>query len=442
MAIVLVLDPSHSRSAFTLRAMRAMGHDARVLPDIRSIIESVARDHPDVVVLIDAPPRLNALDFVELIKLETGSLEASLIILAGEGRRKEATQAADLVLPLAATEELLTNAVRLVLQGRAHEDPASGRRRGPDDTLLLRSRSPDEPPAASGSRERPSRPSYADDADRTMVNGYRVIKPLGRGGMAIVYLTLHEATGEERVLKLLPISEHDGGDMVQRLINEAVLLAQVEHPGVARIYEHGFTEWHAYIAMEYLPGGELRAAMGRPFRQEVALDALAQIAAALGAVHAAEIVHRDLKPENVMRRRDGSYVLVDFGIARQEGVQLSYAGTGQVVGTASYLAPEYLKAGNKVDHRADLYSLGVMLYEMLTGRKPYESDNPVRILDMHVHGPVPRLPPSTEWAQPLLDRMMAKNPEERFQNASELLEAISSVSGRSSGGNLQEPRVA
>lgn len=433
MAIVFVLDPSQSRSAFTLKALSAMGHDTRIFRDSRQTIIAVAHDRPDVLVLLDVPPRLDALDLVELIKLETGGLSASTIILANEARRREVSASADLVLPLGATEDLLTNAVNLVLQGRARDQgimltrnaPASS---GVDRTVVesaasRRQRAKTDsspvvpPPRATTGTDGGQSPSS------THVNGYRVLRALGRGGMAMVYLALHEATGEERVLKLLPISEHDGGDLVQRLINEAILLGQVDHPSVAKVYEHGFTDWHAYIAMEYLAGGDLRTMLGRPMQADRAIEALVQLGGALEAIHKMGIVHRDMKPENVMIRADGTFVLVDFGIARQSGVQLSYVGTGHVVGTAAYLAPEYLKGG-AVDHRGDIYSLGVMFYEMLTGRKPYEGENPVRVLDMHIHSPVPQLPPQFAWAQPLIEKTMAKDPERRFQSAADLISGV------------------
>ncbi len=436
MARVFVLDPSQSRSAFTLRALTAQGHDTRVFREVRPAIFAVAADRPDVLVLLDVPPRLDALDLVEMIKLETGGMSASTIILANEARRREVGTVADLVLPLAANEDLLTNAVNLVLQGRARDEglvlnrapAASGAHRAATGSAPVQVRRSDTLPTGRGPAS-------------TYVDGYRVVKALGRGGMAMVYLAVHEPTGEERVLKLLPISEHDGGDLVQRLINEAVLLGQVNHPSVARIHEHGFTDWHAYIAMEYLAGGDLRTMLARPVRPDLAVDALVQMAGALEAIHAAGIVHRDLKPENVMIRADGTFVLVDFGIARQAGVQLSYVGTGHVVGTAAYLAPEYLKGG-AVDHRGDLYSLGVMFYEMLTGRKPYEGENPVRVLDMHIHAPVPQLPPQFRWAQPLIDRTMAKDPERRYQSAADLIAGVLAAVGALQQSELTATRVA
>lgn len=253
--------------------------------------------------------------------------------------------------------------------------------------------------------------------------GYRIQRLLARGGMAHVYLAEREVEGDTCVVKLLPISDHDGGHLVQRLINEAALLSQIRNPCVARILDHGFTEWHAYIAMEYLPGGDLRALLGRAMPPDRAVEMLVQLAGALDAVHGAGIVHCDVKPDNVLRREDGTLALVDFGIARKLGMDLSRSGPGNVVGTAAYIAPERLSGGT-ADHRSDLYALGVLFHELLTGRKPYEADDPMALLQMHASAPLPTLPPEVAWAQPLLERLLAKCPDDRFQTAGALIEAV------------------
>ena len=314
----------------------------------------------------------------------------------------------------------------------------------PDRTLAIRGgarRSNTVPDAGRPAKVDPPTPAAGELAVRsggTYVNGYRVIRALGRGGMSMVYLAHHESSGEDRVLKILPISEHDGGVLVQRLINEAALLSQISHPSVIRVHEHGFTDWHAYIAMEYLSGGDLRTVLGKALPPALAVEAVIQLAGALEAVHAAGVIHRDLKPENVLRRSDGTFVLADFGIARQAGVQLSYVGTGHVMGTAAYLAPELMGSGAP-DHRSDLYSLGVLFYEMLTGRKPYDGDDPVQVLNQHLRAPVPRLPAPLAWAQGLIDRTMAKRPEERHQSAQELVTAVLSVVSTLQAGGSRVP---
>jgi serine/threonine protein kinase len=150
---------------------------------------------------------------------------------------------------------------------------------------------------------------------------------------------------------------------------------------------------------------------------------LKQAAAGLAAIHAVGIVHRDLKPENMMLRRDGSLALADFGVAKQVSMLITDTGDGDIVGTPYYLSPEQA-LGHAVDARCDVYSLGVMAYEMLAGQKPYRARSVRELLNMHVHAPVPRLPSPHEQMQPVLQQMMAKSHEQRYPSAQALLDDL------------------
>ncbi len=337
-------------------------------------------------------------------RLRSATHTCGLLVLAPAARWVVWVGVADRVLPEGASPDLLLDAIRKLRDAAPPTAEASGAMSGPTDIA-----------------------GTADIADaelsRIGIAGYRILKLIGNGGMSVVYLAAHEASGEIRALKLLPISEHDGGMLVQRLINEAALLSQLRHPGIVRIHEQGFTEWHAYIAMEYLSGGELTALLGQPLPPPYVVEIVLQIAEALGAIHRAGMVHRDLKPANILRRADGTFVLADFGIARKKGVDLSRSGPGHLVGTAAYLAPETIGSG-RIDHRSDLYALGVLFHEMLTGRKPFEAAGPVEVMDLHLHAPVPRVPPPLDWAQVLVDGLLAKRPEDRFASADSLITAV------------------
>jgi serine/threonine protein kinase len=210
------------------------------------------------------------------------------------------------------------------------------------------------------------------------------------------------------------------GDHLQRFIQEFALLAQVKHRNVAQIHRQGFCSGHAYIAMEYFSQGDLRARMARGVDPQTACSYIRQTAAALDAIHAAGIVHRDLKPDNLMLRKDGSIALADFGIAKHVEMFITDTAHGEVVGTPYYLSPEQA-TGRIVDHRCDLYSLGVILYELLTGAKPYRAATADALLDLHVNAPVPRLPAAHERFQTVLDNLMAKDCEQRYRSARHLL---------------------
>jgi serine/threonine protein kinase len=237
--------------------------------------------------------------------------------------------------------------------------------------------------------------------------------------MASIYLAAGPS-GEPQVLKVMRILTGEQDDPLQRFIQEFALLAQATHPNVARIFRQGFCAGHAYIAMEYFAEGDLRLRIARGINTATALSYLKQTAAALQAIHAAGIVHRDLKPDNLMLRKDGSLALADFGIAKHVSMSITDTAHGDIVGTPYYLSPEQA-AGRPVDQRCDLYSLGVIFYEMLTGRKPYRADSVEGLLDLHANGPVPRLHAVHERLQPLLDRLMAKDCAQRYQDARELL---------------------
>ncbi|WP_028310594.1 protein kinase domain-containing protein [Derxia gummosa] len=258
------------------------------------------------------------------------------------------------------------------------------------------------------------------------IPGYRLLRKLGEGGMSLVYLAERESDAGEVVLKLLPINDKTLGETLQRFIQEYSTISQVDHPSVARIFEQGFTQRFAYIAMEHFPGGDLRGIIKSGMTAEMAQSTLIRIAGALAAIHKLGIVHRDMKPDNVMLRRDGSLVLADFGIAKHLENALMKTRHGEVYGTPYYISPEQA-VGGAVDTRSDLYSLGVMLFEMLTGKKPYYADNAQGLLYQHVHSPIPRLPATLARFQPLLDQLMAKKSAERFSSAAQVIEAAMQI---------------
>ena len=263
-------------------------------------------------------------------------------------------------------------------------------------------------------------------ATQFLVEGYRLVRKLGEGSNACVYLAQPEGGGPAHVLKVMRMEGADGESNLQRFMQEYALLARIDHPNVARFHRQGFSVGAAYIAMEFFPCGELRNLLGRRLDPYVALYYLRQIASGLEAVHAAGIVHRDLKPENVLVRDDGIVALSDFGIAKHTGMLLTDTGAGDVVGTPYYLSPEQA-TGSRVDARADLYSLGVMFFEMLTGDKPYHATSARELLRKHVEDPVPALPAGLQWCEPLLARLMAKDPQDRFESAGQLLDELESV---------------
>jgi serine/threonine protein kinase len=264
---------------------------------------------------------------------------------------------------------------------------------------------------------------------------YRIVRKLGSGGMADVYLAEDEELGRRIAIKILNDRHANDESFVERFRREAKNAAGLSHPNIVSIYDRGEAEGTYYIAMEYLDGRSLKelvVARG-PLPIPDAIDATRQVLAALRFAHRKGVVHRDIKPHNVMADADGRLKVTDFGIARAGVSQMTEAGS--IIGTAQYLSPEQAR-GAAVDQRSDLYSVGVVLYEMLTGKTPFTGESPVEIAMKHLSDP-PR-PPSVERPDipPDLDmivlRALAKNPDDRFQTAEEMdaeLERVSRGAG-------------
>jgi len=263
-------------------------------------------------------------------------------------------------------------------------------------------------------------------AGHMLIEGYRLLRKIGEGGVATVYLAQPICGGSAQVLKVLRLGGSSVDMDLQRFITEFALLAQIEHPNVARIFKQDFSAGCAYIAMEYFPLGDLRSHLRKALDPGIALYYVRQIAAGLESIHQVGIVHRDLKPHNVMLRQDGILALADFGIAKQVSMKLTDTGAGEIIGTPYYISPEQA-VGHPVDARSDIYSLGVMTFEMLTGGRPYLAANAQALLDMHIHSPIPALPTQLRQLQPVIDRMMAKDPQQRFASATELLDALTKI---------------
>ncbi|MDB5858610.1 MAG: response regulator [Ramlibacter sp.] len=258
------------------------------------------------------------------------------------------------------------------------------------------------------------------------LQGFRILRQLGRGGMSSVYLARREEDEELVVLKVLALGD-PAGDLRARFMREFSLLSAVRHPNVVRIFNQGFSDDAAYIAMEYFENGDLRSRMTGPMPPREAVRVLLQVVDALAAVHDLGIVHRDLKPENLMVRANADVVLADFGIAKATGGELAAQTTitllGEMVGSPSYMSPEQI-AGAGLTGRSDLYSLGILLYELVMGERPYQGRSVLELLSLHARAALPQLPPHLQALQPVLEGLLAKRPADRFSDAREVAVAL------------------
>jgi len=266
----------------------------------------------------------------------------------------------------------------------------------------------------------------AEDAPAVKVPGYSIVKEIATSNFSSVYLARSERLRRNVVLKVMSRGssqrEIDDGERFQR---EYEIISSIQHRAIAEIYDFGALPHHQYLAMEYIPCGDLRDRLRNPMSIDDSLYYLRSIAEALRVIHVFGILHRDLKPANVMLREDNSPVLIDFGLARRS-VEAGTTSVGQVLGSPYYISPEQSQ-GQKVDARTDLYSLGVMFFEMLTGHRPYMGKSAMEIMEQHAASPVPRLPSHVALQQALVDRLMAKVLSHRYSSADELLADLGPV---------------
>jgi serine/threonine protein kinase len=238
--------------------------------------------------------------------------------------------------------------------------------------------------------------------------------------MSNVYLAERTEDYLSLVLKIIDLSKVDDEKLVARFVQEAELIAELHSPFVVRIYEYGLTNNYGFIAMEFFPRGDLKQRMELNLTPGIAFNYMTHISYGLDAIHGIGIVHRDLKPANIMFRGDDSLAIADFGISKKLEGQNSITTIGQILGTPHYMSPEQGE-GLPVDCRADIYSAGIMLYELLTNEKPFTAMTPAALIYQHVHADIPHLPEHLSAYQEIIDRTLAKSPEDRYQTARELI---------------------
>ncbi len=255
-----------------------------------------------------------------------------------------------------------------------------------------------------------------------LIKGYRFLKRLAVSDHSAVYLAEKESADMKVVLKVLrqvpDFSEGIGA--FDRFLQEYEIIAELDHPNIVRIYDLGVSDDHAHIVMEYLAGGSLRKRIEIGIPEKHAVEITRQVASALSNLHNVGILHRDLKPGNIMLRGDGSIALIDFGLAKRMFPEEELTGSEQIFGTPYYMSPEQGR-GRDVDERSDVYALGVILYEMLTGEKPYTAKNAMGIIFKHTEQPVPVLPNRLNQYQKVINTLLAKKPEDRIQTAAEVV---------------------
>jgi len=279
------------------------------------------------------------------------------------------------------------------------------------------------------------------------IGRYRVLEPLGQGGMAVVYKAFDQRLERDVAVKVIRTEEFAPvilKKVLQRFEREAKTLGRLNHPNIVPIIDFGEQDGAPYLVMPYFKAGTLKEILGRPFEASQAADLLLPLADALAYAHSKGVLHRDIKPANILLTEGGLPMLTDFGIAKLlegSGGQ-TITGTGVGIFTPEYMAPEQ-GMGYDVDERADMYALGVVFYELITGCKPYTADTPMAVMIKHIHDPLPRpkdlVPDLPDRVDQFLTKILAKLPENRYQTMGELKTAISRLVERKD--EVQPPSV-
>ena len=257
---------------------------------------------------------------------------------------------------------------------------------------------------------------------------YQIVAPLGEGGMAAVYKAYQPAMERYVAIKVLPRHMASSEEFTARFRREARMLAQLQHPHILPVFDYGEADGYPYIVMTFIPSGTLAELLHKqrlPLAQVRRI--MTQIGDALSYAHTRGMIHRDIKPSNVLIDERGNCLLTDFGLARMAEASTNLTTSGAVMGTPAYMSPEQ-GAGSNIDHRSDIYSLGIVLYEMVTGRVPYTAETPVAVVFKHIQDPLPSVrkfnPNVPESVELILLKALAKSPNDRYQTAEDFVHAL------------------
>ncbi|WAK00441.1 serine/threonine protein kinase [Methylobacter sp. YRD-M1] len=261
------------------------------------------------------------------------------------------------------------------------------------------------------------------------VPGYAIQSLLGEGGMASVFLATQKSL--DRLVALKILKKFDTEAQIKRFFNEGKIIASLNHHNIITIHDLGEIDGRCFLAMEYIEGGDLKQRINAGLPPDEAIQLIKLLARCLDFVHQKGVIHRDIKPENILFRKNGSPVLTDFGVAKQLQSDTSLTMDGSAIGSPHYLSPEQAEQ-KPLDARTDIYSLGIILYEMLTGQKPFQGDSPIEIIIAHLTTEAPPLPKSLARYQELLDLMIAKDANGRFDSAGDLADFLEQLQNSAS----------
>jgi serine/threonine protein kinase/CheY-like chemotaxis protein len=395
MARILVVDDDDAIRNWLFAVLRGDGHETQALASGEELFAALAREVPDLMLVDVLLPGVNGLEIVQRLRAEPATAAVPVILITSLDPKRYMRVGMDLgaddflVKPLAGPDVLA--AVKTRLQRYAQTRRGAGR----------------------GEHGLPEQ-----------IGHYRLERLLARGTTAEVHHARHvENASQEVAVKIFRTRRQSDARQLGRFLREVEIASAVFHPHLATVYEHGVENDLIYVAFEYFPRGDLAGFIGEGLAPALVRRVVSHVAEGLGALHAAGIVHRDIKPANIMIRSTSDFVIADFGLAKLVQQNISLTATGEVLGTPAYLAPEQAMSG-AIGPWTDIYNLGVVTYELLTGTKPFDGTNHQAIVFKHIHSAPPQLPAASAMFQPLVDRMLAKDPADRYASAEELLKAL------------------
>ncbi|MDB5806967.1 MAG: hypothetical protein JWN73_4289 [Betaproteobacteria bacterium] len=393
MTRILVVDDDEAICSWLQALLRVDGYEVTAVGSGEEMFEELKNEVPELLLVDLLLPGVNGMEILQRLRGEpaTGNLPVILITSLDPKRylRVGMELGADdfLVKPLAGPDVLTAVRTRLQRQEQAQRGRTVG-------GLPVR------------------------------IGNYLLERLLARGTSSEVHYARHvENPADDAAVKIFRTRREADARLLGRFSREVEIASAVQHPQLATVYEQGVQGDLLYVAFEYFPRGDLAGFIGEGLAPALVRRVVSQVAEGLGALHAAGIVHRDIKPANIMIRSTSDFVIADFGLAKMVQQNISLTSTGEVLGTPAYLAPEQAMSG-PVGPWTDIYNLGVVTYELLTGVKPFDGSNHQAIVFKHIHNPPPPLPAQAAMFQPVLDRMLAKEPADRYASTEELLDAL------------------
>ncbi len=364
----------------------------------------------------------NGLDWLKMIKARQSS--ASVVIVTGEGDEKVAVKAIKLgadsyLIKYDLASELLYERVTDILTHRAMLESLQQQRKDEEELQLGENETELIDITGYGVKK------YVN---RWHIPGYFCIREIASGSWSTTLLAEREKDQQQVVLKVLDVRDVTQPVLVKRFMREFTILSNLHHPNIIKTMDYGFTEEYAYYSMEYLSNGDLAGKIKRDhLLPESAVNYTLSLARGLSALHELNVVHRDVKPNNILFKEDDDLVIADLGIAKDLTCQEVMTARGEVLGTPFYMSPEQIK-GAQIDRRTDIYSLGILFYELLTGRKPFSGDSIIEVACQHAYDKPPPLPTELATFQPLVEKLLEKSPTDRYQNIPEFIAALAAVS--------------